>query len=232
MNKIAIFVEGDTEISLIRHLINHRFAASRFLVNAVSLREKAYLQIREMEINDDFQNIDFYFLIVEAPSYEAIPSLIKDNAQNFLNRNGYQKLVGLRDLSPNKRTEKSEVIQGIAQIFATIPERDRIAIILAVMATEAWFLCDFNFFHRINSKLTAAYILREVGIDLASSDPELAIDKPAKIIDTTLRLVGKRYRKHKNEIEEIVSAIDYPYLFSCTGKVDSFFRFLQALDVS
>jgi hypothetical protein len=228
MNKVAIFVEGLTEISLIRHLINHRFAASRFLVDVICLKQKGYLQIQD---NDDFQNIDFYFLIVEAPSVADILSLIKENAQNLLNRKGFQKVVGLRDLSPNRRIEKSDLLLGIAQFLSTIPEHDRISIILAVMSTEAWFLCDFNFFYRINSRLTTRYIIQNVGIDLANVDPE-AIDKPAKIIDTTLRLVGKRYRKHKNEIEEIVGAIDYPYLFSCTGKVDSFFRFLRELDIS
>lgn len=227
MNKIAIFVEGLTERHFLRYMLYYRYAALHVSINEISLRQKRYLTLND---HDDTQGIDYYFLLVEVPSYENVLTMVTENSENLLSKHGYHKVIGLRDLSPNKRSEKLEVIRDITAVLKTIPEYDRVAIILAVMETEAWFLCDFGLFERIDSRLCVDYILKHVGVDLVNDDPELTIDRPAKTIDTMLRLVGKRYRKHIGEVEQIVRAIDYSYLCSCTHKINSFFKLLRELN--
>ena len=228
VNKVAIFVEGSTETRFIKKLLGNRYG-DRFVLNEVVLRGRdGYFQIQKRE---DIQGPDCYFLLVEVPSYEKVLSTILDNARSLIQQHGYQLLLGLRDLHPNKRSEKQRVMEAIHSIITKVPQHERIGFVLAVMETEAWFLCDSTLFEKINPVLTSSYILSKLSVDLANHDPELMINKPSKTIDAILRLGGQRYRKHVGEVELLVRNINLEILASYKGaKIDSYFRFVNKLD--
>ena len=227
MTKVAVFVEGLTERKFIRKLIYRRYSAvANVLVQDLVLRGKAaFLQ----EI-DDKPGIDCLFVIIEAPDYSQIISMIKANAENMINNSGYSFLIGLRDLIPNRRDEKSVVINGIDRFLSGLSVKNKIGIVLAVMETEAWFLYDWQLFQRLHGKLSPDCIKGALNIDLINDDPELQYNDPSHIIDKVLRLVELRYRKHESEIDNIVGNIDFNFMFSCTNKIDSFLRFVSKLD--
>lgn len=228
LTKIAVFVEGPTETKFASALVGRRYQQIRFKISKVSLRGRdSFIKVRQTQ---DIPGLDCWLLIIEVPSYEKVASYIKDNAGNMVNKHSFDLLLGLRDLSPDKRRDKARVIDSIHKVFMGSPEERNITIILAVMETEAWFLCDWRLFERIDTRLTARYIESRLGLDLVNKDPELEYEKPSKTIDDILRLVGLRYRKHAPEVDTVVRNIDLEYLFSCDAKIDSFFRFLEALD--
>lgn len=197
-------------------------------VKEISLRGKdSFIHISPIR---DSPGLSCFFLIVEVPSYDKVPSYIKDNASNLVNTHSFGLLSGLQDLSPRKRSDKRQVIASIQKLLRNAPEGDKISITLAVMETEAWFLCDCHMFQRIDTRLTTALIQSNLGLDLVNDDPELAYDHPSKTLDDILRLAQQRYRKHFSEIHTVIGNLDVSYLSSCTGKIDSFFRFISELD--
>ena len=229
MTRIAVFVEGITERKFIKKLIYRRYSAvAKVLVKELVLRGKdPFLQ--KIDANQA-QGIDCLFLIIEAPEHSKLLSMIKANAENMINNVGYSFIIGLRDLTPNKRGEKIVVINGIDRFLSGLSVTNKISIVLAVMETEAWFLYDWQLFQRLHGNLSPDYIKGALNIDLINDDPELQYNDPSHIIDKVLRLVELRYRKHESEIDNIVGNIDFNFMFSCTNKIDSFLRFVSKLD--
>lgn len=229
MIKIAIFVEGITERKFIKKLVYQRYASvTNVLVKEMVLRGKDnYFQ--PITINQE-QGIDCLFLVIEAPEYSKMLSMVMDNAENMIKNIGYAFVIGLRDLIPNRRNEKAAVVNAIDRLLSGLTIRNRIDIILAVMETEAWFLYDWQLFQRIDTTLSPSCIKGALNIDLINDDPELQYEHPSYIMDKILRLVRLRYRKHESEIDTIVGNIDFNYMFSCTNKIDSFLRFVSKLD--
>jgi hypothetical protein len=228
MIRIAVFVEGQTERKFVKKLIGRRYRSISFAVKEISLRYKnSFIRMGEA---DGTGSVDCRLLIVEVPSVEKVLSVIRDNASSLVSRYGYERLIGLRDLRPKKRRDKETVIAAIARFLARVPEHDRIGVVVAIMETEAWFLCDWRMFEKMDTSLTREYIKRERGVDVAEGDPELIYDKPSKTMDDILSLVGMRYRKREEEVDQVVNNLDMQYLFSCIGKIDSFFRFVGEFD--
>ncbi|MBI2980339.1 MAG: hypothetical protein HYY41_05910, partial [Chloroflexi bacterium] len=174
--------------------------------------------------------LDCSFSLVEVPSREKIISYVVENASNMVVKQGFNLLLGLQDLFPNKRSDKVQIMNSIDKKLQESPMYDKISVVLAIMETEAWFLCDWRMFERIDAKLTNAYIHSRLGLDIANNDPELVYNHPSKTLDEILKLADRRYRKHSSEIDLVVGSVDVTYLSSCTDKIDSFFSFIRQLD--
>jgi len=228
VTKIAIFVEGQTERKFIRKLVGQRYGHMGIKVKEISLRGRN--SFIHASPSRESPGLSCFFLIVEVPSYEKLVSYVKENASNLVNTHNFGLLSGLRDLAPAKRSDKRQVISGIQRLLSDAPERDKISITLAVMETEAWFLCDWHMFQRIDTRLTTALIQSCLDLDLVNDDPELAYDHPSKTLDNILKLAQRRYRKHSREIDLVIRNLDVGHLRSNTSKIDSFFRFITQLD--
>jgi len=230
MIKVAIFVEGLTEKKFEKKLIAQRYVHLPYQIKEIRFRTwEQYVALQALK---DSPSLTCGFLIIEVPSYDKLFSYVVESADGMVHKQGFNLLLGLRDLHPSKRNDKPIIIGMNNRILAGKPERDKIALILAVMETEAWFLCDAHLFERIDHSLTPSYIQSQLNLDLVNDDPEIAYDAPSGTLDSILRLVNLRYRKHEAEVDSVVNNIDYSYLCSCFTRVDSFFKFLDALDRS
>jgi len=228
MTKVAIFVEGQTERKFIKKLLGQRYKGIPLIIDEISLKgREPFIHITERR---SASSAGCNFLIIEVPSYDKVVSTAIENNNNMVHRCGFELLLGLRDLFPNSRSEKTKVINSISKTLARVSAHDKISIILAIMETEAWFLCDCHLFEKIHARLTCSYIQSKLKLDLVNDDPELKYEKPSKIMDDILRLVALRYRKRSGEVDIVVRNIDFEYLFSCDSKIDSFFRFITKLD--
>ena len=228
MISIAIFVEGQTELKFAKKLIGQRYGHLTFRINEVVRRRKNTYMPNEAPKQS--AGLDCSFLLVEVPSREKIISYVVDNASNMVTRKGFNLLLGLQDLLPNKRSDKMRIMHSIDNILKKSPVYNKIGIVLAIMETEAWFLCDWQMFERIDPRLTNSYIQTSLGLDIVNNDPELVYGHPSRTLGKILKLANRRYRKHGPEIDAIVSNLDITYLCSCTGKIDSFFNFIRQLD--
>jgi hypothetical protein len=227
MYKVAIFVEGLTEKVFIKKLIGKRYGNSPYRLIESRLVKWEYLLLQPLEASTV---LACEFIIIEVPSYDLLFSYVIENAPDMIHRHKYDFIVGLRDLHPAKRDEEATIMKLNSRLLEVIPDRDKIALILAIMQTEAWFLCDHTLFQRINSTLTPDYIGSALNLDLINNDPELTYNAPATVLKKILELVGLTYRKHKSEVNTVVNNIDFDYLFSCNGKISSFFKFVGAVD--
>lgn len=226
MQKVAIFVEGPTETKFIKKLIAHRYGHSKYRLSESVCRNWEYFSLEPIGNSAD---LTCHFQIVEVPSYDKLFSYVIDSAPGLVHRRGFHLIIGLRDLHPNKRNDKAAIVRANEKLLATKRERDRIALILAVMQTEAWFLCDHSVFQKISGSLTNTRIRNQLGFDLVNEDPEM-YDVPATVLKKILGLSGLPYRKRASDINMVVSNIDFDYLLSCITKIDSFFRFLAVMD--
>lgn len=228
MIKVAIFVEGLTETRFIKKLIGQRYGHLPYQIREIRFR--TWDEYAPLQALKDLPGLTCGFLLIEVPSYDKLFSYVIDSAAGMVHKQGFNLLLGLRDLHPSKRNDKPIIVGMHNRILASKPERDRIALILAVMETEAWFLCDAHLFERIDYNLTPSYIQSQLNLDLINNDPEITYDAPSQTLDSILRLISRRYRKHGTEVDTVVNNIDYNYLCSYSNKIDSFFQFLNALD--
>jgi len=228
VTRIAIFVEGQTERKFAKKLIWQRYGHLTPKVNEIICHGKGrFISIQEPQA---YPGVDWFVLLIEVPSRDTLVSYIKDNATNMIFKRGFNLLLGLLDLFPDKRSDKIQRINAINTTLKESPACDKVRVILAVMETEAWFLCDWHMFQRIDTRLTTAFIQSHLGLDLVTDDPELAYKHPSKTLDEILEQVQRRYRKRSSEIDTVVGKLDLGFLCSCTSKIDSFFRFISELD--
>ncbi len=167
--------------------------------------------------------------MVDVGNDEKGVSVIKENADNMLNKHGYKEIWGIRDFFPEKIENKVKMITAINRV---INNSQRISVILVIMEIEAWFLADYNIFSKINKKLTPDYIKEKIGIDLINDDPEVKYNHPSVVINNILKLADQKYTKNKGQIHKIVNSIDYDFLcldVKQTSKIKAFFLFLKKL---
>lgn len=241
MRKIAIFVEGQTELIFVREYLLKIHDYQGIRIGCYTLFTDTALLPAEY----DFGPLDapIYFQIMNVGMDGNVLSRILSR-EKFLIHQGFSLIVGLRDMySKDYRSScPSASIDGElnrkfkagtnATIQSKAADPTRIHFQFAIMETEAWLLGEPIIFERINPLLTVEYISASTGFDLAESDPETTIYHPAKFLDQIMRLNGgSGYDKSKGEVNSIVSHIfkeDIHALID-SGKCASFVEFHRAL---
>jgi len=229
MIKIGVFVEGQTENIFITRLLAEYLGYEKFEVESIRLMGNKARIIRKRAIHSGVQ---IYVLIYDVGSDEKVVSALVERAEKMVKKDNYQYLLALRDLYPNKRQEKLNIINKVQKVFSKFVFAYRLKFVLAIMEIEAWFLADYGLFKRIDERLTPQYIHEKIGEDLIKNDPE-NYQHPAHIIDNIYRLIGRRYKKREKQCYEITSNIDYDFLCLDEGiksKISSFFYFLKCID--
>ena len=100
----------------------------------------------------------------------------------------------------------------------------------AIMEVEAWFLGMPCFLEKVDERLTAEYVLQNVGIDL-ENDPEKTIFHPAADLGRIYSLVGRQYDKHQSDISTIMSKLTTDDILELidSGKCHAFKAFAESL---
>ncbi|HEX9976776.1 MAG TPA: hypothetical protein VGA82_05950, partial [Dehalococcoidales bacterium] len=163
-------------------------------------------------------NPEIHFMIINVHGDEGVLSSIKEREKNLIEKSGFDKIIGLRDmysdayckLSPSVISESvsREFMQGYYSTIQQMTYRDRITLYFAVMETEAWFLAMYNIFQKIDGRLTINYIQRNLGIDLKSIDPQKEFYRPTEQVQEIFSLCGRRYNKKESDVESITSKME------------------------
>lgn len=231
MKKIAIFVEGQTEQLFVEKMVYQFYNRGEVYIDKIKLWGKS--NHKPLPQREDISYYKYYFLLVDSGNDTKVLSDLLARMENLF-ENNFEKILGLRDLYPQKREEKPFVIEMIQLALSKkAAPLDKIKIILAIMETEAWFLGDPHLFQRIDSTLSPEFIQKKLEYNLIEDDPETVYNHPAKIIQEIYKLVGRDYGKHEDEVKEITAALDYDYLcvkVKDQGKILSFFRFLDEIE--
>ena len=214
MSKVAIFVEGQSELIFIRYCLLLVLGWDKISFECWELYGNKTKPVRYRYAA---KNAEIHFFILDVGNDERVLSVVKEREEVLFQR-GYEKIIALRDMYSEKYRKRSpgKIDENVTRAFienthkeiAKMSEPARIKIHFAIMELEAWFLGMYNIFERLNSALNINYIEENLGFNLSTIDPQIEFFKPADIVDKILQLVSSQYKKSKDDIESICSKIE------------------------
>jgi hypothetical protein len=210
--KLAIFVEGQTERILITRLLQEIAGYKKVSVEVYQVRgDKANRKIQPLKSNL-IEVAPFFILLYDCGCDSHVLSDIKKQ-HNSLTNNGYEKILGLRDLYPKPLENRTKVENGIKGFLKTFQKNGiPISMILVIMEIEAWFLGEYSFLTKIDSCLTSNFILHNLGFDLNALDVE-QIPHPSEALNKIYQLIQRSYDKSETTVEEIASLLNYEFMY-------------------
>ncbi len=209
MRRIAFFVEGQTEQIFVNRLIKEILGTRQ--INIIQKQFRGGVNIPKVEIvkNSSFsRNPRYEVLIFDCGSDNRVKSEILDNMEN-LRKNGYEMIVGLRDLYPIPIDDLEKLERGLKFLPNKLRSEARhFDVIVAIHEIEAWFLAETSHLRKLDRRLTGKFIKEKLGFDPYTIDPQSRVH-PAKDLDNIYRLVGKSYTKRYHATTRIVNKLDY-----------------------
>lgn len=207
MKKLAIFVEGKTEQIFVAKLLKE--IAGKFKIS-IEIKSRQGINFDKVIMKDPVTSITrFYVLIYNSCCDESVVSDIKEQ-YNLLAEDGYDRVIGLRDVYPISISDKSKLQRGLnyALPVGTIP----INIVLAVMEVESWFLAEYNHFLKIDPCLTPEKIQAMFGFNPRTDDMEQR-PHPTDDMEQIYNYVHKGYNKSEKQLNRLASNLDYEFLY-------------------
>lgn len=243
--KIAVYVEGQTELIFVRELLLkwHDYNSSLIGFRCYNLRNADAPGHPTDYSFGNFQSTNFYEIVNVGTDTSVLSMAIK-NAPRYKNV-GYDRIVALRDMFSDKYHAESYKLSGsriihpeLNDLFINGAEKsiaekgcDRfVRINFAIMEVEAWLLGMAWYLEKEDHILTQEFLLNTHNIDI-DNDPETNSYHPADELKKIYRSIGKDYDKHNGDVCSIMSKLDkadFEMLFTLP-KCDSFNRFLLNL---
>ena len=240
--KIAIFVEGDTELVFVRHFLNtwYNYDANLLGFECYKLQSNNKYTVPYSIGSRNSEN--FYEIIIVGNDNSVLSKMLTRAEE--LGNSGFSSIIGLRDMFCDKYHQASshgrevstflnaKFISAAQKVISQsqLSNKQDIHLYFAIMEIEAWLLGMNRLPMVIDSSLTATSIIESLGIDL-SQDPEMSIYHPAVVLNSIYNLNGKTYGKHTDDAEGVISQLlreDFEQLYS-SGKCQSFQQFVNAI---
>lgn len=214
MRRLAIFVEGYTELLFVDRLIQEIAEKSKIAIQHRKIRgggKKSGLskKIVELQTPVTTSRQSLYFLIVDCGGDNLVAQRIREEHES-LTSIGYEKILGLRDVFPAfSHADIPKLKQGLR--YGVKTSLTPVQFILSVMELEAWFLAEHNHFLQIDTMLTPEVIRSNLGFDPAADDMTTRLT-PAKDLVSAYNIAGKIYTK--GDAKTTVDKLDYEYLYT------------------
>lgn len=240
--KIAIFVEGDTELVFVRHFLNtwYNYDANLLGFECYKLQSN---NKHTVPYPIGSRNSENFYEIIIVGNDNSVLSKMLSRAEELGNA-GFSSIIGLRDMFCDKYHQASShgrvVSTSLNAKFISsaqnaitqsqLNNKQDIHLHFAIMEVEAWLLGMNRLPMVIDSSFTVTDIKDNLGIDL-SQDPEMSIYHPAVVLKSIYNLSGKTYGKHTDDTERVISQLmreDFEQLYS-SGKCQSFQQFVDAI---
>lgn len=212
MRKIAIFVEGKTELIFAREILPKIFGHEAVSFICLRLRQESWT---DEEYRYKSSNAKLHFLIVDVGGDERVLSVIKERETEMIEKRKFNKIIGLRDMYSEEYKKLSDkidlraikkIIKAANNEVASMTNHQKIQLHFAIMEIEAWFLAFYKIFARLDKKLTVEFIERKLGVNLEQIDPQTYFLKPSNQVKTISNHSSKFIYK-KGKIENIMSII-------------------------
>ena len=213
MRKIAIFVEGQTELLFLDRLIVELATRSGLAVEhaeALGGASRAR-QLKFIKKQALLPHHKYYVLIVNCAGDSNVKSDIIERYEG-LRRSGYSAVFGLRDVYGMFRYEDVPKLRALLRVG--IPDGELpVHLFLAIMEIEAWLLGEYTHFARVSPALTLDRIRKNLRFDPSRDDLEQRWH-PAEDLDRIYKLVGTRYTKQRNNVQRTLDLVDFRYFIS------------------
>lgn len=213
MIKIAIFVEGHTELEFIQKVIHHVCANRGY---TIEIKEQKSKVLHDVSIQtNQSSEISHYILLINCCTETQVKSQIISQYQSLQN-NGYSRIIGLRDIYPLKHADVPKISSMLTTGIQI--QNTPVDIILAILEIETWFIGELSHFTRLTPPVSLDIVnncITQLGINL-SSDFVDGIEHPAQTLDAIYQNSGLRYKKKMNQINRTVNALCMNSLFGNT----------------
>jgi hypothetical protein len=214
MRKIAIFVEGLTEMLFVDRLILELADESGLAVEhaegiggAVRARQIKVLKRTTLQPHHRY-----YVLIVNCAGDSNVKSDIIERYHG-LKQSGYSAIIGLRDVYGQFRYEDVARLRGALEVGMPKTDDLPVELLLAIMEIEAWFLGEYTHFERVSPNLRLDRIKRVLQFDPSIDDLEKRMH-PAEDLDRIYQLAGLRYTKQRSNLERTIDLLDLRFFIS------------------
>jgi hypothetical protein len=241
MKKLAIFVEGETELEFMMQLLIEVAGQHRIEIKAYKFqgggKVSGSLRSAIPIAQHNTANATFEVLIYNSGNDSRVNSDLLDQ-KNSLERSGFSAVLGLKDLRG--------MIGNRAITFADLPmisRADQVVerscaplhakIITAVMEIEAWFLAETNHYLCIDPKLTKKKIESEASSIETNpfTDDMTQLLQPAETLGKIYKIVGKGFDKSEKHRTRTIQCLDYARLYvSLRGKIPQLNQLLVEVD--
>jgi len=229
MHRIAFFVEGYTELLFIESLIREIAGNRAISIKTMQTRGGSSCRKVTRVLKDDVSESKVSFLIVDCGGESNVKSYLVEEHES-LTKNGYTKIVGVRDVRPSfSRADIPKLVEYL--VYGIKGKLAPVKMILAIMELEAWFIADHSHYSRIHPNLSAKRLHTERGID-AHTVLTSSIDEPSKELSEFYALEGINYSKgsidiiDKLDLDVLMSASEKqaPDLYELILLIDEFFE--------
>lgn len=231
MRRLALFVEGRTELLFIDRLVTAIAGKNNVQIEHRQIRGGSNVPKTTrilQSISNDEAEPQYYVLIVDCGGDGLVKTRIMEEHQTLSDK-GYECIVGFRDVRGDfTREEIPRLEAGLKLRIKTslVP----VEFVLAVMETEAWFLSEHTHFERIDEQITLAALQARLGCDPSTEDMTLR-DLPFEDMVAAYAIGNKTYKK--GDAAGTIEHLDYsrvyldladriPYLKKLVNRIDSF----------
>jgi hypothetical protein len=205
VKKLAIFVEGYTELKFVERLILE--IAGRINVVIAKHQMSGHAMVR-IEGHNEASDATFYVMILDCRGDTAVRDRIGEQHAG-LSSAGYSKIIGIRDVRPDfERHEIPQLRLGLHKYLKT--SLAPVTFILCEMEIEAWFLAETGHFPRVDAALTKEAVTAQLGFDPDVEDVCTRLN-PTADLAAVYAMVGKEYRK--GNIEALTQILDFEYIY-------------------
>ena len=230
VKKLAIFVEGKTELIFIERLLLEIAGKNKIEIKKRTLQGQNRCPSSE---NFTDNHLKYKVRVYNSCNESKVLVDIIDNYAQLISEN-FIKIIGIRDIYRKDRDEypRKDIIQK--RVINTL-KREKlysVKMIIAIREVETWFLAELNHYEKIHKDLTLKKINNEL-INLENIvNFEKEIIHPADTLNNIYQLVTNRHwTKSEKQINRTVKAIDYDNLYLNTKeKVPSLKELIDTLD--
>jgi hypothetical protein len=213
MKKMAIFVEGLTELRFVDRLLREIVAERSLEIVHAKASGGARGSRRMLSVSAKTKAQaarKFFFLIVDSGTDNRVGSDIRDNYEAMAAQ-GFSSIVGIRDVRPDfSLAELPKLRRGLCYRLKTKPIQ--VLFVLGVMEIEAWFLAEHSHYSRVHPAITPLRIQADLGFDPICDDMQLRLN-PAQDLNDSYALEGLAYKKKTAHIQRTIDALDYAAIY-------------------
>lgn len=218
MKKIAFFVEGQTEQLFINKLLIEIAGQKNIAIELKTFGGKNNPPTSKLypKTLANPQNTTKHFaLIYDCRGDESLKSRILEEHEDLI-QDGYQEIIGIRDLYPLPDLLKLEdrltngLIMNGKIIERALPQNCHI--IVVVNEIEVFFLAECTHFEKIDDRLTHDLITTTINLNPCSDDMTLLV-QPSVTLKDIYQLANKTYKKDKKIVEKTVECLDYANIY-------------------
>jgi hypothetical protein len=217
MEKLAIFVEGQTEEIFVTELIYQ--IADRQNVHIDSVCEfggaaaggRVFREV--VATNRPDVNKSYYVIIYNSAGYTRVLSDIRDRYADLTSQH-FKFIIGIRDVRPQCHADIPAIRANFDALTPGQPFKP--LLVLATMEIEAWFIGECSHFPRIDARLTAPVVEARLGYNPETFDIEQRLN-PVDDLRGVYMVAGRGYNKSRRHAEHTVRVLSYETVYLSLG---------------